>query len=135
MSHSLQSMGAHSLNAPWAVIGALLCIGISPAGIGGGSDPPSAAAPRGSRAMAANLDLSRYAPGGGIVFTQIPLARVAGATAFAAEMLRASYGAGGRLVVLTKDGSTRVLTADLESAADPAISFDGKRILDRKSTR
>jgi hypothetical protein len=63
------------------------------------------------------------------VFTQIPLARVAGAKSFAAGMLRASYGDGGRLVLLTKDGSTRVLTADFESAADPAISFDGKRIL------
>jgi hypothetical protein len=63
------------------------------------------------------------------VFTQIPLARVTGAKSFAPGMLRASYGDGGRLVLLTKDGSTRVLTADFESAADPAISFDGKRIL------
>ena len=44
-------------------------------------------------------------------------------------MLRAPYGDGGRLVLLSKDGSTRVLTADFESAADPAVSFDGKRIL------
>ena len=130
MSRSLQSMGAHSLNAPWAVIGvSLLCIGVSPAGIGAGSDPHSAPAPRGDRARAANPDLSRFAPGGGIVFTQIPLARVSGAKSFAAGMLRASYGDGGRLVLLTKDGATRVLTADFESAADPAISFDGKRIL------
>ena len=131
MSRSLQSLGAHSPGASWAVIGVFLfCVGISPAGIGAGSDPPSVAAPRGDRARAANPDLSHYAPGGrGIVFTQIPLARVAGAKSFAAGMLRASYGDGGRLVLLTKDGSTRVLTADFESAADPAISFDGKRIL------
>ena len=63
------------------------------------------------------------------MFTQIPLARVTGAKPFTAEMLRASYGDGGRLVLLTKDGFTHVLTADFESAADPAISFDGKRIL------
>jgi hypothetical protein len=44
-------------------------------------------------------------------------------------MLRASYGDGGRLVLLNKDGSTRVLTAGFESAADPAVSFDGKRML------
>lgn len=129
MSRNLQSMGTRSLNASWAVIGAFLCIGISPAGIAAASDPPSAAPPREDRARAANPDLSRYAPGGGIVFTQIPLARVAGAKSLAAGLLRASYGDGGRLVLLTKDGSTRVLTADFESAADPAISFDGKRIL------
>jgi len=129
MSRNLQSMGTHSLNASWAVIGAFLCIGVSPAGIAAGSDPPSAVAARGNRARAANPDLSRYAPGGGIVFTQIPLARVAGAKSFPAGLLRASYGDGGRLVLLTKDGSTRVLTADFESAADPAISFDGKKIL------
>jgi hypothetical protein len=131
MSRSLQSLGAHSLGASWVVVGVFLfCAGISPAGIGAGSDPPSVAAPRGDRAKAANPDLSRYAPGGGgIVFTQIPLARVASAKSFAGGMLRASYGDGGRLVLLTKDGSTRVLTADFESAADPAISFDGKKIL------
>jgi hypothetical protein len=123
-------MGTHSLNVSWAVIGVFLVyIGVSPAGIGAGSDPPSAVVPRVDRARVANHDLSRYAPGGGIVFTQIPLARVAGAKSFATGMLRASYGDGGRLVLLTKDGSTRVLTADFESAADPAISFDGKRIL------
>jgi hypothetical protein len=95
-----------------------------------GKRSPISGGAAGDRARAANPDLSRYAPGGhGIVFTQIPLARVAGAKSFAAGMLRASYGDGGRLVLLTKDGSTRVLTADFESAADPAISFDGKRIL------
>jgi hypothetical protein len=125
-------MGKRSLNASWAVIAAfLLGIGVSPVGSGGGREPPSAAAPRADRAAgAANPDLLRYAPGyGGIVFTQIPVARVAGAKSSAAGMLRASYGDGGRLVLLAKNGSTRVLTADFESATDPAISFDGKRIL------
>jgi Tol biopolymer transport system component len=124
-------MGKRSLNASWAVIAAfLLGIGISPVGIGGGSEPPSAAPPRGDRVWAANPDLSRYAPGyGGIVFVEIPVARVTGAKSSAAGMLRASYGDGGRLVLLAKDGSTRVLTAGFESAADPAVSFDGKRIL------
>jgi hypothetical protein len=124
-------MGKRSLNASWAVIAAsLLGIAVSPVGIGGGSDPPSAAPPRGDRVRAANPDLSRYAPGyGGIVFIAIPVARVTGARSSAAGMLRASYGDGGRLVLLAKDGSTRVLTAGFESAADPAVSFDGKRIL------
>ncbi len=35
----------------------------------------------------------------------------------------------GRLVVLDRSGATRVLTPGFESAADPAVSFDGKRIL------
>lgn len=63
--------------------------------------------------LASAADISRYAPASeGIVFTQIPLARAAS-----------------RLVVLGKDGSTRVLTPGFESAADAAVSFDGKRIL------
>ena len=36
---------------------------------------------------------------------------------------------GGRLVLLSRDGSSRILTPDFESAADPAVSFDGERIL------
>jgi hypothetical protein len=75
-------------------------------------------------------DLSRSAPGyGGIVFTEIPASRVAGARPSAAGMLRAAYGEGGRLVLLGKNGATRVLTPDFDSAADPAVSFDGQRIL------
>lgn len=69
--------------------------------------------------LASASDISRYAPGsGGIVVTQLPLAR-AGALA----------GDGGRLVLLGNDGATRVLSSGFESAADPAVSFDGKRIL------
>jgi Tol biopolymer transport system component len=84
----------------------------------------------GGRAGAASPDISRFAPGyGGIVFTRIPVARVTGARSSAAGMLRASYGDGGQLLLLGRDGSTRALTAGFESAADPAISFDGKRIL------
>lgn len=70
-------------------------------------------------ALASAADISRYAPGsGGIVFTQVSVARAG-----------ALHGEGGRLVLLSKDGSTRVLTTGFESAADPAVSFDGKRIL------
>jgi hypothetical protein len=111
-------MGKRSLNASLPLIGAfLLSIGGLLAGVG---DP----------ARAANPDLSRYARGyGGIVFTEIPAARVASARPATAGLLRASYGDGGRLVKLGANGSVRVLTADFESAADPAVSFDGKRIL------
>jgi hypothetical protein len=52
-----------------------------------------------------------------IVFTQVPAAQ------------RATYGEGGRLVRLARDGSARTLTAQLASATDPAVSFDGRRIL------
>ncbi len=78
----------------------------------------------------ARPDISPYAPGyGGIVFTRIPVARVANARPSGGGMISASYGDGGQLVLLRKDGSTRVLTAGFESAADPAVSLDGKSIL------
>jgi Tol biopolymer transport system component len=114
-----------------AIGGILLFIAVSLAAVGGAGKGPQLAAPLGGgHTGAASPDVSRYAPGyGGIVFTQIPVARVVGARSSDAGMLRASYGDGGRLVLLSKDGSTRVLTADLESAADPAVSFDGKRVL------
>jgi hypothetical protein len=100
--------------------GVALLLAVSLAATGGAKGPRPAV----------GADTSRYAPGyGGIVFTQIPVARVAGAKPLASGMLRAPYGDGGRLVLLSQDGSTRVLTADFESAADPAVSFDGKRIL------
>ena len=77
-----------------------------------------------------NYDISAYAPGyEGIVFTQIPAARVRDAKPLAGGMLPAQFGEGGRLVLLPKAGNIRVLTSGFDSAADPAISFDGKRIL------
>ncbi len=101
--------------------GVLLFLAGSLAAVGGGKEP---------RPAAGNPDISRHAPGyGGIVFTRLPVARVAGARPPAGGMLRASYGEGGRLVLLSPDGSTRVLTAGLESAADPAVAFDGKTVL------
>ncbi|HTQ57071.1 MAG TPA: hypothetical protein VMI94_21530 [Bryobacteraceae bacterium] len=62
-----------------------------------------------------------------IVFTEIPNIRVSVTTA--GGLLRAPYGDGGRLVLLQRDGSHQVLTPDFASAADPAVSFDGKHIL------
>jgi hypothetical protein len=47
----------------------------------------------------------------------------------AGGMLRASYGDGARLVLVSPNGSPRVLTAALASACDPEVSFDGARIL------
>ena len=63
--------------------------------------------------------IAAQAPGySGIVFTQIPIDRAG-----------AAKSEGGRLVLLEPSGATRVLTAGFESAADPAVSFDGTRIL------
>ncbi len=113
---------------PQAVMGcALACLAASVTGAGGGTEAQSPA--RISAARAGASDISRYSPGyGGIVFTEIPAPRVAEARA-ASGLTPAPLGEGGRLVLLNKDGSTRILTPDFESAADPAVSFDGKRIL------
>lgn len=82
------------------------------------------------RPAAAHVDLAPFAPGyGGIVFMQLPVDSTPAPKAPAGGILRAPGGDGGRLVVLARDGSTRVLTPDFASAADPAVSFDGKRIL------
>jgi hypothetical protein len=90
-----------------------------------GSSTPQLVATRGS-----NGGSVRPGPAfsGDIVFTEIPAARTRGLRP-SAGMLRASYGDGGRLVLLGSGGSTQVLTTDFESAADPSVSFDGKRIL------
>ncbi len=64
----------------------------------------------------APASLGRIAPGyGGVVFTQLKPQ----ATAYD----------GARLVLLAPDGSLKVLAEELHSAADPEVSFDGKRIL------
>jgi hypothetical protein len=67
----------------------------------------------------AGLLFAQRAPSaGGVVFVQIP-----------AQASSENWFEGARLVLLQKDGSTRVLTGGFDSAADPAVSFDGKRIL------
>lgn len=63
----------------------------------------------------------------GVVFTQLP--RGVPAKPPAGGVLRASYGEGARLVLLSPDGATRVLSEGFQSAADPDVSFDGQRIL------
>ena len=85
----------------WSALGTLLVWGAGVFAAHGGAAKP---------------DLSRLAPGyGGIVFT-----RTAAGSAKAA---------GSQLVLLSPDGTERVLTAGFAFAADPAVSFDGKRIL------
>ncbi len=63
----------------------------------------------------------------GVVFTQLPTGVPAKPPA--GGVLRASYGEGARLVLLSPDGATRGLSEGFQSAADPDVSFDGQRIL------
>jgi hypothetical protein len=42
---------------------------------------------------------------------------------------RSDYGEGGRLVIVDPDGSKRRLAESFHSVCDPAVSFDGKRLL------
>ncbi len=76
-----------------------------------------------------SADISAFAPGyAGIVFTQMPVAAT-GRTNEKRGLLRADYGEGSRLALLSKNGDVRVLTTDFHSGADPAVSFDGRKIL------
>jgi hypothetical protein len=98
--------------------------------LAGAPRPQAAAMLRGSPPKAADPAISRRAGlSGGIVFTRIPQAAAGGLRPSAAGMVRAPYGDGGQIVLLGEDGSTRVLTGDFESASDPSVSFDGKRVL------
>jgi hypothetical protein len=63
-----------------------------------------------------------------IVVAQVPADALA-AESLAEGTLRAPTGEGGRLVLVTPGGSVRVLTAGFASAADPEVSFDGKKVL------
>jgi hypothetical protein len=47
----------------------------------------------------------------------------------AGGMLRAGYGAGARLVIVSSDGSARVVSQGFHSACDPDVSFDGAHIV------
>ena len=63
-----------------------------------------------------------------LVLTQVP-ARGETPPARAEGLLRGEMGEGGRIVLLPPGGKPRVLTSGFASAADPEVSFDGKRIL------
>ena len=65
-----------------------------------------------------------------LVLTQLPVdAEQEKAAGRAGSMLRAGYGDRGRIVLLKPGDTPRVLTEGFHSAADPDVSFDGKRIL------
>jgi Tol biopolymer transport system component len=65
-----------------------------------------------------------------IVLTQLPVGTEAEKRGpLAGGMLRADYGEGARIVVAYPNRTRRVLSEGFASAADPDVSFDGKRIL------
>ncbi len=65
-----------------------------------------------------------------IVYTRIPAHTPQEKTRPAiGGALWTGYGEGGRIVLRAPGGVERVLTAAFQSAADPEVSFDGKRIL------
>ena len=67
---------------------------------------------------------------GAVILTQLPVGNaVESQTSQSGGTLRLPYGDGARLLLLSQDGTTRVLTQGFHSAADPAISFDGRRLL------
>ncbi|HWR51196.1 MAG TPA: hypothetical protein VN428_08815 [Bryobacteraceae bacterium] len=61
-----------------------------------------------------------------VVYTRLSTTAVAKTSG---ALLRSDSGDTAKLVLRTPDGAERVLTAGFHSAADPAVSFDGKRIL------
>ena len=68
-----------------------------------------------------------------IVVTQIPAvtlpAGTDGASCDSGPMAMALPGEGGRILLINPDGKQHVLTEGFHSAADPAVSFDAKRVL------
>ena len=65
-----------------------------------------------------------------VVLTQLP-AQVSSENQYPAsgDILRYPVGEGARIVLVEENGRTRILTTDFHSAADPDVSFDGKRIV------
>jgi hypothetical protein len=64
-----------------------------------------------------------------LVVAQVPVGAGAPPPALAGGTLRAEAGEGGRIVVVTPGQAPRVLTAGFHSAADPDVSFDGKKVV------
>jgi hypothetical protein len=72
---------------------------------------------------------SAVTPVGTLVLTQVPVTAGAAPSALAGGILRAPWGTGARIVRVSPQGAVKVLTSAFESAADPEISFDGRKVL------
>ncbi len=79
-----------------------------------------------ARAAAAGKPAPRGLPP--LVVAQVPAASLP-SDALAGGSLRPSLGEGGRLLLVPAAGAPRVLSAGFDSAADPEVSFDGRRVL------
>ncbi|HXI02310.1 MAG TPA: hypothetical protein VNI57_03960, partial [Candidatus Saccharimonadales bacterium] len=75
------------------------------------------------------LTAAPSSPGLRIVVTQLPPGAGDGLTPRAGGMLAADWGDGARIVLVAPGAAPVDLTADFHSAADPEISFDGKKML------
>jgi hypothetical protein len=84
----------------------------------------------GALAAAAGLAGPALRECGPLVVTQLPAGSdVERQPSTSAGTLPLPYGEGSRLLLVRADGTTRVLSKRFQSAADPAISFDGQRLL------
>jgi Tol biopolymer transport system component len=63
-----------------------------------------------------------------LVLTQLPAGPASEREPLANGTLRAGFGEGGRVVVVLPGGKRRLLSNGFQSAADPDVSFDGKRV-------
>jgi Tol biopolymer transport system component len=91
------------------------------------------AALQGPRLAASQAGPTHARPAGepafSFVVTQLPVTKKLRALAPAGGMIRAGYGEGAHLVLVISNQNLKVLTREFDSAADPDVSFDGKRIL------
>jgi Tol biopolymer transport system component len=77
-----------------------------------------------------NAAAADRAPEDPIVLTQVPRDAVPQRPAtWAAEIARSDYGSGARIILVGPSGTPHALTNSFHSAADPDISFDGRRML------
>ncbi len=64
-----------------------------------------------------------------IVFTQAPFNTKSHGSPSGRFLLNGAAGKGSRIVLLQRPGALSILTPEFAAAADPSVSFDGKRIL------
>jgi hypothetical protein len=64
-----------------------------------------------------------------MLVTQLPIGTGTPSSTTAEGARRRSFGHGGRIVLVRRDGSTQLLTEGYHSACDPSVSFDATRVL------
>jgi Tol biopolymer transport system component len=79
--------------------------------------------------VAQNLPTRRRVLDYNLVFTQVPFRSGQHKAKSGRFLLNRASGRGSRVVLLGSSGSITVLTPEFSAASDPAVSFDGRRIL------